>query len=319
MNIQPLEFETPILELESKIAEIKKMSDITDTDMQHELKGLEQKLEKVKENIYNKLTPQQKLLVARHPNRPYTLDFVKHIFEDFNELHGDRLYRDDPALVCGTASFEGEPCIVMGHQKGRNTKDNIHRNFGMANPEGYRKAQRMFDLAERFRRPIFSFVDTPGAYPGIGAEERGQAEAIARNLMDMAELTVPMITLITGEGGSGGALAIAMGNRVLMLEHSTYAVISPEGCASILWKDASYAGKAAEALKLTAQDLKRLKIIDQIITEPFGGAHRNHEETAASVKKALSKHLKDLKKMSPEQLFEDRYEKFRNMGVFSEA
>jgi acetyl-CoA carboxylase carboxyl transferase subunit alpha len=216
------------------------------------------------------------------------------------------------------AKFNEEPIVIVGHQKGRNTKENIFRNFGMANPEGYRKAMRIFHMAEKFRRPIVTFVDTPGAYPGLGAEERGQAEAIARNLFEMAALTVPMITIITGEGGSGGALAIAMGNRVLMLEHSIYAVISPEGCASILWKDQAYAAKAAEALKLTAQDLLELEIIDDIIEEPLGGAHRNHKVAARNVKRAIHKHLKELKQMSPEKLFEDRYSKFRNMGVFSE-
>ncbi|WP_022849695.1 acetyl-CoA carboxylase carboxyltransferase subunit alpha [Limisalsivibrio acetivorans] len=314
----PLEFEAPIIEIENKIAELKTMSSLTDEDMQKEMESLERKLDKMKANVYQRLTPAQKLLVARHPERPYTLDYINLMCDDFLELHGDRLYRDDPAIVCGMAKFEDEPVMVIGHQKGRNTKENIHRNFGMANPDGYRKAQRMFDLAERFNRPVITFVDTPGAYPGIEAEERGQAEAIARSLMVMAGLTVPMITVIAGEGGSGGALAIAMGNRVLMLEHSTYAVISPEGCASILWKDAAYSGKAAEALKLTAADLKELKIIDEIIEEPLGGAHRNHHETAYRVKSAIAKDLKELKALSPEQLFEQRYEKFRSMGVFSE-
>jgi len=318
MTVQLLDFETPIIEIENKIAEIKSMSGLADMDAETELASLQDKLQKVKESVYKKLTPSQKLQVARHPNRPYTLDFVEHMFNDFTELHGDRLFRDDPALVCGMAKFDGEPVMVIGHQKGRNTKDNIYRNFGMTNPEGYRKAQRMFDMAERFKRPIITFVDTPGAYPGIGAEERGQAEAIAKNLLMMAELTVPMITIITGEGGSGGALAIAMGNRVLMLEHATYAVISPEGCASILWKDASYAGKAADALKLTAQDLKKLNIIDEIVSEPLGGAHRYHKEISDRMKKSIKTHLSELKDMTPEQIFEDRYDKFRNMGVFAE-
>jgi acetyl-CoA carboxylase carboxyl transferase subunit alpha len=315
----PLDFEAPIIEIESRIAEIKNMSSLSDAEMQNEVVSLEKRLERVKANIYQRLTPAQKLMVARHPDRPYTLDYIKLIFTDFLELHGDRLFRDDPALVCGMANFNNMPVVVIGHQKGRNTKDNIRRNFGMASPEGYRKAQRMFDLAERFRRPIITFVDTPGAYPGIEAEERGQAEAIARSLMVMAELTVPMITVIAGEGGSGGALAIAMGNRVLMFEHSTYSVISPEGCASILWKDASYAGRAAEALKLTAQDLKELNIIDEIIPEPAGGAHRNHHQAAHTLKASIARHLKELNHLSGKQIFEQRYDKFRNMGVFSEA
>lgn len=314
----PLDFEAPIIEIENKIAEIKNMSSLSDSDMQREVDSLQKRLERVKTNIYQRLTPSQKLMVARHPERPYTLDFIKLMFTDFLELHGDRLFRDDQALVCGIANFNDSPVMVIGHQKGRNTKENIRRNFGMASPEGYRKAQRMFDLAERFNRPIITFVDTPGAYPGIEAEERGQAEAIAKSLMMMAELTVPMITVITGEGGSGGALAIAMGNRVLMLEHSTYSVISPEGCASILWKDASYAGRAAEALKLTAQDLKELEVIDEIVNEPLGGAHRNHHQIAHNLKTAIARHLKEIKSLAPKQIFEQRYDKFRNMGVFAE-
>ncbi|MBZ4643980.1 MAG: acetyl-CoA carboxylase carboxyl transferase subunit alpha [Deferribacteres bacterium] len=318
MTVQPLEFETQIYEIEKKIDELKNLSGISGDDFKQEIESLEKKLARAKAAVYKNLDPAQKVLVARHPNRPYTLDYIKLIFTDFCELHGDRLFRDDPAIVAGVAKFEGEPVVVVGHQKGRNTKENIYRNFGMANPEGYRKALRIFHLAEKFKRPIITFVDTPGAYPGIGAEERGQAEAIARNLFEMAGLTVPMITIISGEGGSGGALAIAMGNKVLMLEHSIYAVISPEGCASILWKDATYSKKAAEALKLTAQDLLSLKIIDEIIPEPLGGSHRDHVQTASNVRKAIFKNLKELKSMSPERLFEQRYEKFRKMGVFAE-
>lgn len=318
MAVQPLEFETPISELEKKIEELKNMSSLSDQDMKQELYSLEKKLEKVKSNIYKSLTPQQKVLVARHPQRPYLLDYIKMLFTDFVELHGDRNFRDDPAIIAGMAKFEGEPVVVVGHQKGRNTKENIHRNFGMAHPEGYRKALRIFELAEKYNRPIISFIDTPGAFPGIGAEERGQAEAIARNLREMAGLTVPFISIISGEGGSGGALGIAMGNRVLMLEHSTYAVISPEGCASILWKDASYSGKAAEALKLTAQDLKKLKVIDEIIQEPVGGAHRDYIITSENVRQAIIKHLGELRQLSPERLFEYRCEKYMAMGVFAE-
>ncbi|UOD34313.1 acetyl-CoA carboxylase carboxyltransferase subunit alpha [Deferribacteraceae bacterium V6Fe1] len=317
MTVQPLEFESQIYELETKIKELKNLSNIADDDFKSEIQSLEKKLEKVKASVYKNLTPAQKVLVARHPNRPYTMDYIKLIFTDFCELHGDRLFRDDPAIVAGVAKFEGEPVVVVGHQKGRNTKENIVRNFGMANPEGYRKALRIFHMAEKFKRPIITFVDTPGAYPGIGAEERGQAEAIARNLFEMAGLTVPIVTVISGEGGSGGALGIAVGNKVLMLEHSIYAVISPEGCASILWKDPSYAKKAAEALKLTAQDLIKFNIIDEIIPEPLGGSHRDHVQTASNVRKAIFKSLQELKSMSPQRLFEHRYEKFRKMGVFA--
>ncbi len=318
MSVQPLEFEQPIADLEKKIEELKNMSSLSDQDMKDELQSLEKKLEKVKTNIYKSLTPAQKVLVARHPSRPYFMDYIKMLFTDFVELHGDRNFRDDPAIIAGMAKFDNEPVVVVGHQKGRNTKENIYRNFGMAHPEGYRKALRIFEMAEKYQRPIFTFVDTPGAYPGIGAEERGQAEAIARNLREMAGLTVPFITLISGEGGSGGALGIAMGNRVLMLEHSIYAVISPEGCASILWKDASYSGKAAEALKLTAQDLYKLKVIDEIVLEPLGGAHRDYIKTAENVKEALKKHLNELKQLSPERLYEYRCEKYMAMGVFAE-
>jgi acetyl-CoA carboxylase carboxyl transferase subunit alpha len=317
-GVQPLEFETDIFELEKKINEMKNMSMLANENLSNEIASLEKKLLKVQKSIYSSLTPPQKVLVARHPNRPYTLDYINYIFEDFVELHGDRLYRDDPALVTGFAKLNGEPVMIVGHQKGRNTKDNIFRNFGMANPEGYRKALRMFKMAEKFKRPIITFIDTPGAYPGLGAEERGQAEVIARNLFEMAALTVPMITVIAGEGGSGGALAIAMGNKVLMLEHAIYAVISPEGCASILWKDASYSGKAAEALKLTAKDLLKLNVIDEIVPEPIGGAHRNHEEMAKTLKSFIEKNLKELSGLNSEEIFEHRYQKFRNIGVFSE-
>lgn len=313
-----LDFEAPIVEIEAQLDELRNLPGLNSDQMNKEITSLEDKLAKVRANIYKRLTPQQKVMVARHPDRPYTLDYIQNIFTDFTELHGDRLFREDPALVCGMAKLDGEPVMVIGHQKGRNTKENIHRNFGMVNPEGYRKSQRLFEMADMFKRPVITFVDTPGAYPGIGAEERGQAEAIARSLMVMAGLKVPMITVIAGEGGSGGALAIAMGNRIGMLEHSIYAVISPEGCASILWKDASYAGKAAEALKLTSKDLKELNIIDEIIEEPMGGAHRNHPATAVKVKDFIVRNLAELKTMTPDQLFEDRYQKFRNMGVFAE-
>jgi len=257
--------------------------------------------------------------LARHAERPYTLDYIERIFTDWFEIHGDRNYRDDPALVCGFARIDGQPCCVIGHQKGRNTKEKVHRNFGMPNPEGYRKALRVMQLAEQFRLPIFTFVDTPGAFPGIGAEERGQAEAIARNLRDMATLTVPVIVTVTGEGGSGGALAIAVGNRVLMMQYSVYAVISPEGCAAILWNDGSKGAQAAEALKLTAQDVDSLKtVIDDIVPEPSGGAHQNPVEAAATLKKYHLKHLNELLEYSPEGLVEQRYQRFRAMTEIEE-
>ena len=318
MEIQPLIFEKEIIELEKKINELKKLTDIGEADLHNEIESLVKKLNRAKENIYKNLTPAQKVMVARHPNRPYTMDYIKLIFTGFIELHGDRLFRDDPAIVGGVAKFESDYVVVVGHQKGRNTKENIYRNFGMAHPEGYRKALRLFKEAAKFNRPIITFVDTPGAYPGIGAEKRGQAEAIAKNLMEMAGLPVPVITVISGEGGSGGALGIAIANKVLMLEHSIYSVISPEGCASILWKDASYSEKAAEYLKLTAEDIIKFKVVDEIIPEPFGGAHRNHIETAINVAEIIKKHLKELKKVTPEELINQRIGKFRNIGVFGE-
>ncbi len=318
-NITPLDFEAPILEIEAKIEDLKRMDVLTDQSSLNAIKSLQKRLEKVKAEIYGKLTPTQKVQVARHPNRPYTLDYIQNIFTDFFELHGDRCFGDDQAIVGGTAKFNGEPVMVVGHQKGRNTKENIARNFGMAHPEGYRKAIRLFKMAAAFNRPIVTFVDTSGAFPGLGAEERGQAEAIARSLYEMTLLKVPMVTFIIGEGGSGGALGIAMGNRVFMLEHSIYAVISPEGCASILWKDASYAGKAADALKITAKDLLELGVIDGIVPEPAGGAHRDHKAVAENVRAVLKENLAALQKLSGEQLVENRYNKYRAIGVFSDS
>lgn len=316
LPIAPLDFEAPIMEIEKKIDELRKIDILTDKKSQEAIESLEKKLEKTKKEIYKKLIPSQKVQVARHPNRPYTADYIKLLFTDFCELHGDRLYGDDQSIIGGTAKFHGESVLVLGHQKGRNTKENIARNFGMANPEGYRKASRLFKLADKFSRPVITFIDTAGAYPGIGAEERGQAEAIAHVLFDMSLLKVPFIAVVIGEGGSGGALGIAMGNRVLMLEHSMYSVISPEGCASILWKDQSYVAKAAEALKLTAQDLLALGVIDDIVNEPLGGAHRDHEAMAKNLDIYIQKSLKELKMMSPEEVKEDRYQKFRAMGIF---
>jgi acetyl-CoA carboxylase carboxyl transferase subunit alpha len=313
-----LEFEKPIAELEKKIEELHALNGSSDMDLSQEILALEQRVEQEREDIFNNLSRWQKAQVARHINRPFTLDYVKYLFTDFFELHGDRNFGDDHAIVGGMARFDGQPIMVIGHQKGRDTKEKVYRNFGMPNPEGYRKALRLFEMAEQFNLPIITFVDTPGAYPGIGAEERGQAEAIARNLREMASLKVPVIVCITGEGGSGGALAIAVGNRVLMLEHSVYAVISPEGCAAILWSDGTKGAQAAEALKPTAQDIIGLGVIDEIIHEPIGGAHRDHEATAQAMGSSIRSHLAELQKMSPEQLVEDRYQKFRAMTRMAE-
>lgn len=313
-----LDFEKPIFELESKIRELRDFS-TENVDFSSDIKKLEKKAAKLREDIFSNLDRWQRTQLARHMNRPYTLDYIEHIFTDWFEVHGDRNFRDDPALVCGFARFNGEPCVIIGHQKGRDTKEKVYRNFGMPNPEGYRKALRVMKMAEQFDLPVFCFVDTPGAFPGIGAEERGQAEAIARNLREMAALTVPVIVTVTGEGGSGGALAIAVGNRVLMMEYSVYAVISPEGCAAILWNDGTKGPTAAEALKLTANDIKELKvIIDEVVPEPLGGAHINPSQAAANLKEALTKHLDELKELSGEELVEQRYQKFRAMSVVVE-
>jgi len=313
-----LDFEKPLIELEQKIHELREYSTET-VDFSSEIKKLEKKSEKLREEIFSNLSRWQRTQLARHVNRPFTLDYVEHIFTDWFEVHGDRNFRDDPALVCGFARIDGEPCAVIGHQKGRDTKEKVYRNFGMPNPEGYRKALRVMQMAEQFGLPIFTFVDTPGAFPGIGAEERGQAEAIARNLREMAALKVPVITTVTGEGGSGGALAIAVGNRVLMMEYSIYAVISPEGCAAILWSDGTKGPQAAEALKLTAQDIQELGgVIDEVIPEPLGGAHNDPKAAAAMMKTVLKRHLAELKAMSPEELIEQRYQKYRAMSRIEE-
>ncbi len=314
---EALEFEKPILELENRIAELRANQD--PVAAQDELRRLEERLRRLQEKIYSSLTAWQRTQLARHPKRPHALDFFKLLFDDLVELHGDRLYRDDAAIVGGLARFEGDSVVVIGHQKGRDTRENIARNFGMPHPEGYRKALRLMKLAEKFRKPVFTFIDTPGAYPGIGAEERGQAEAIARNLKEMVALRTPVVCVVTGEGGSGGALAVGVGDRVLMLEHAIYSVISPEGCAAILWGDASKGPEAAELLRLTAPDLLRLGVIDGVIPEPAGGAHRNWEAAAAAVKQALRDHLWELRSKSPEELVRSRYEKFRRMGVLEEA
>jgi len=313
-----LDFEKPLVELEQKLKELRGYS--TDSvDFSSDIKKLEKKANKLRDEIFSKLTRWQRTQLARHQARPYTLDYIQHIFTDWFEVHGDRNFRDDPALVCGFARLDGEPCAIIGHQKGRDTKQKVYRNFGMPNPEGYRKALRVMQMAEQFGLPIFTFVDTPGAFPGIGAEERGQAEAIARNLREMAALTVPIIVTVTGEGGSGGALAIAVGNKVQMLQYSVYAVISPEGCAAILWSDGTRGPEAAEALKLTSKDIDSLgTIIDDVIPEPVGGAHNDPVAAAATVKEYLKKHLAELQKLTPDELVEQRYQKFRAMSVIDE-
>jgi acetyl-CoA carboxylase carboxyl transferase subunit alpha len=320
MALQPnqyLEFEKPLAELDKRIQELLTYS-TEGVDLTAEVKKLQEKAEKMREEMFQNLSRWQTAQVARHINRPFTLDYLSLIFTEFVELHGDRNFGDDHAIVGGLARLDGEPVMVIGHQKGRDTKEKVFRNFGMPNPEGYRKALRLMEMAERFKLPIITFVDTPGAFPGIGAEERGQAEAIARNLREMSRLTVPIIVVITGEGGSGGALAIAVGDRVLMLQHSFYAVISPEGCAAILWSDGTKGAQAAEALKLTAKDIKALDVIDEIVPEPAGGAHRDHEAMANSLHEALTRNLAELKEMPADELIEARYQKFRKMSRFAE-
>jgi acetyl-CoA carboxylase carboxyl transferase subunit alpha len=277
---------------------------------------LHEKVNALRAQVQSGMSAWQRTELARHPQRPYTLDYLERIFTDWSEIHGDRAFGDDPAIICGMARFQGEEVLVIGHQKARDTKQKVYRNFGMPNPEGYRKALRAMEMAEKFGRPIFTFVDTPGAYPGLGAEERGQAEAIARNLREMARLEVPIIATITGEGGSGGALAIAVADRVLMMENSVYSVISPEGCASIMWRDPAKKEVAAQALKITARDLRELKMIDDIVPEPDGGAHNDHDRAASMLENSLAKHLAELKSQSIAQLIERRYEKFRNIGQF---
>jgi len=318
-----LEFERPIEELEIKIEELKRVSDGKDIDISGEIKKLEKKVKELRSDIFSSLTPWQKTLIARHPDRPYTLDYINLITSDFIELHGDRKFSDDPAIVGGVAKINDIPVIIAGHQKGRGTKERIYRNFGQPHPEGYRKALRLMKLAEKFKRPVITFIDTPGAYPGIGAEERGQAEAISANLMEMSRLKTPIISIVIGEGGSGGALALGVADRLFMLEHSIYSVISPEGCAAILWKKngdliTEDFSKAADALKLTAQDLLSFKIIDGIIPEPLGGAHRDPEETAKRISEYILTSIEELKTKTPGKLIEERYRRFRKIGSFEE-
>lgn len=314
-----LEFEQPLAELENKIEELRYVQTDSAVDISEEVNRLQQKSQTLARNIYSKLTPWQTALVARHPQRPYTLDYVREIFTDFHELHGDRMYADDLAIVGGLARFNGVPCMVIGHQKGRDTKERARRNFGMPRPEGYRKALRLMRLAEKFNIPVFTFVDTPGAYPGIGAEERGQSEAIGHNLYAMSELKVPIITTIIGEGGSGGALAIAVADTVMMLQYATYAVISPEGCASILWRSAEKASTAAEALAITAERLKGFGLVDRVVNEPIGGAHRDPNTMARQLSRALADALRQLSGLSVEQLRAQRLERLLSYGRYQET
>lgn len=312
-----LPFEKPILELNAKIEELRRFTSEKDIDLSDEIVKLEERAKTLAQDIYGSLTPWQRVQVARHPERPTTLDFINALFTDFIELHGDRLYGDDAAIVAGIAKFNGRPVTVMGHQKGKDTKDNIARNFGMPHPEGYRKALRLMQQADKFDRPIICFINTPGAYPGMAAEERGQSEAIARNLREMASFGVPIICVVTGEGGSGGALALGVGNRLLMLENSFYSVISPEGAAALLWKDASLAQRAAETMKITARDLHELGVVDEIVSEPLGGAHRNLEQTAQALREALSRNLAELDIMNREERIADRYNKYKAIGQYA--
>jgi acetyl-CoA carboxylase carboxyl transferase subunit alpha len=311
-----LDFEQPLLELELRIAGLVALDDPAHAD---EIAKLEERLDRLRQRTYAGLTAWQRTQLARHPKRPHTRDWCKLLLEDFLELHGDRVFGDDAAIVGGLARFEGQSVVVIGHQKGRDTREKIARNFGMPHPEGYRKALRLMDMAAKFAKPVITFIDTPGAYPGLGAEERGQAEAIAHNLKRMASLPVPIIVVVTGEGGSGGALAIGMGNRVLMLEYAVYSVISPEGCAAILWGDAAKAPDAAEAMRTTAPELLRLGVIDGIVPEPVGGAHRDWEGAAVTLRTALREQLWALRPRSRDELIGERYEKFRRMGAFEEA
>ncbi|HJV31799.1 MAG TPA: acetyl-CoA carboxylase carboxyl transferase subunit alpha [Bacillales bacterium] len=312
-----LEFEKPVIELRKKIMELRDFTKSTDVDLTSEIEKLEERLEKLEKDVYDHMKPWDRVQIARHPNRPTTLDYISLLFEDFIECHGDRFYGDDEAIVGGIASYQGLPVTVIGHQRGKDTKENIRRNFGMPHPEGYRKALRLMKQAEKFNRPIICFIDTKGAYPGKAAEERGQSEAIAKNLVEMAGLRVPVVCIVIGEGGSGGALALGVGNYIHMLENSTYSVISPEGAASILWRDATKAKTAAEAMKITAPDLKELGIIDEIIPEIKGGAHKDVQKQAEEIGHVLKKSLQQLLQMSEEELIENRYQKFRTIGKYS--
>ena len=317
-HVPGLDFEKPIIELERKIDELKGFTTREDLNMSGEVKKLEEKLSHIKKEVYGNLTPWQRVQLARHPRRPYTLDYIEMIMTDFIEIHGDRHFADDKSIIGGLATINGEKIMVMGHQKGRDTKENLIRNFGSPHPEGYRKAMRLMNIAQKFSLPVVTFIDTPGAYPGIGAEERGQAEAIAYNLREMAALQTPIMIFVIGEGGSGGALGIGVGDKIYVLENAYYSVISPEGCAAILWKERSRSPDAAKALKLTAKDLFDMGIIDGIIKEPIGGAHRDPQEAAENIKAAITKDLETLKKIPKSKLIESRYAKFRSIGIFDE-
>ena len=314
-----LDFERHIVELEQQIQELKSGPAAKKINLDSAIKQLEEKLVQARREVYQHLTPWQRVQLARHPKRPYTLDYIEKLMTDFVELHGDRVFSDDKALIGGFTKFDGMKLMVVGHQKGRDTKQNLFRNFGSAHPEGYRKAIRLMQVADKFRVPIACFVDTPGAYPGIGAEERGQSQAIAWNLREMARIKVPIVVVVIGEGGSGGALGIGVGDRILVMENAYYSVISPEGCAAILWKDRAKAPEAAAALKLTAMDLLRLGLIDEVVPEPLGGAHRDPDAAAQNLKTALKKNLKELLELEPKKLVSERHSKFRKMGLFTEA
>jgi acetyl-CoA carboxylase carboxyl transferase subunit alpha len=318
MDLKFLDFEQPIAELEAKIKELRNVEFDNNINISDALKQLEDRSQALTELIFNNLSDWQISQLSRHPGRPYTLDYVEQIFTDFYELHGDRAYADDPAIVCGLARLEGQPVMIIGHQKGRDTKEKIYRNFGMPRPEGYRKALRVMKMAERFKIPVICLIDTPGAYPGIGAEERGQSEAIARNLFEMAKLKTPVICTIIGEGGSGGALAIGVGDRLIMLEYSTYSVISPEGCASILWKSADKSQLAAEAMGITSDCIREQGFLDEVVREPLGGAHRNFKIISLNLKEALLRHLAELQHQDIDKILQNRYERIMSFGVFSE-
>ncbi|MCA9399402.1 MAG: acetyl-CoA carboxylase carboxyltransferase subunit alpha [Candidatus Omnitrophica bacterium] len=312
-----LDFEKPIFELETKIDELRNFGTDKNITLDPEVKKLEKKLEKMKEEVYSNLTTWQRVQLARHPDRPYTMDYIKMIADDFMELHGDRLFADDLALIGGFATIGKEKVLIMGHQKGRDTNENLKRNFGCAHPEGYRKAIRLMEAAEKFQLPIITLIDTPGAYPGIGAEERGQAQAIASNLLDMANLKTPVIATVIGEGGSGGAIGIGVADKVCILQHAYYSVISPEGCASILWRNAVKAPDAAEALKITGEHLLKFGVVDEVIPEPMGGAHRDPAFVAEQLKKTILKYIRELRALSTDELLNHRYEKFRKIGEFT--
>ncbi|GAB6141031.1 acetyl-CoA carboxylase carboxyl transferase subunit alpha [Methylosoma difficile] len=319
MDLKFLDFEQPIAELEAKIEELRNVEFDNKINISDALRQLEERSQALTESIFTDLTDWQISQLSRHPGRPYTLDYIEHIFTNFHELHGDRAYADDPAIVCGLARLDGQPVMVIGHQKGRDTKEKIHRNFGMPRPEGYRKALRVMKMAERFKLPVICLIDTPGAYPGIGAEERGQSEAIARNLFEMAKLKTPIICTIIGEGGSGGALAIGVGDRLIMLEYSTYSVISPEGCASILWKSAEKSQLAAEAMGITSDRIREQGLLDEVVREPLGGAHRNFAAISANLKETLLRHLAELMELQQDEMMEKRYQRLMSFGAFEES